>query len=189
MTTDSMIEQLGEALERLDVETEPSECHGMLVGLFCARGKLTKEDWFRAVVPEAPQGDLLAGEAFSTLGALYDETYRQLTDPVLDFHLLLPDEDEDINERADALGGWCQGFLLGLSLGGVQDMDKLPGDAAEVVHDLVELSRAGNYEMSDSDEDENAYAELLEYVRTGVLLINEEINPIKAPPVDPKSLH
>jgi uncharacterized protein YgfB (UPF0149 family) len=104
--------------------------------------------------------------------------------------LLLPGEEAALPERADALGSWCQGFLLGLSLGGVQDIGKLPGDAAEVVRDMVELSRAGSYELSGSDEDENAYAELLEYVRTGALLVNEEMNPIKAPPVvDPKSLH
>lgn len=189
MTTDSVTEALAQALERLDLETGPAECHGMLVGLFCARGKLTKNEWFDALVPERPKGDLLADEAFATLGRLYDETYRQLTDPVLDFHLLVADEQEPLPERADALGSWCQGFLLGLSLGGVQDTGKLPGDAAEVVHDFVELSRAGSYELSDSDEDENAYAELLEYVRTGVLLVNEEMNPIKAPPVDPKNLH
>lgn len=189
MTTDSTIELLAQALERLELETGPSECHGMLVGLFCARGKLSREEWYRALVPEKAQGDLLADEAFATLGKLYDETYRQLTDPVLDFHLLLPGEDATLAECADALGSWCQGFLLGLSVGGVRDTDRLPGDAAEVVHDFVELSRAGSYALSESDEDENAYAELLEYVRAGVLLINEEMNPIKAPPVDHKTLH
>lgn len=189
MTTTDSLESLSQALERLDLETPPSECHGMLAGLFCARGKLSRDQWFDAVAPERPKGDLLVDEALGRLGELYEETYSQLTDPVLDFHLLLPGEEAPLASRADALGSWCQGFLLGLSVGGVRDTGKLPGDAAEVVHDLVELSRAGSYELSDSDEDESAYAELQEYVRTGVLLINEEMNPIKAPPVDPKTLH
>jgi len=184
-----MTDQVARALERLDLETGAYECHGMLVGLICARGKLTKEQWFDALVPERPTGDLLAKEAFAALGSLFEEAWSQMTDPTLDFHPLLPGEDDPLSERTEALGSWCQGFLMGLSVGGVRDIEKLPGDAREVVRDLVELSRAGTYELSDSDEDENAYVELLEYVRTGVLLINEEINPIKAPPVDPKSLH
>ncbi len=32
------------------------------------------------------------------------------------------------------------------------------------------------------EAEESAYAEIVEYVRVGVLLINEEMHPLKAPP-------
>ena len=82
-----------------------------------------------------------------------------------------------------ALGEWCQGFLSGLTLGGISDFDKLGTDAREVVEDLVEIARAGtSYHLEGSEEDEQAYAELMEYLRVGVLLINEELQPLKSAP-------
>jgi len=174
------------ALGRLGSTQTVAEFHGSLVGLICARGKLEKEEWLRQVMP-ADAGDL--GEVRESLVQLHGETLRQLNDPVLEFEPLLPGEGEPLAQRVEALGEWCQGFLLGLSEGGVQQTERLPGDAAEVVRDLVNISRAGAYDLSDSEEDEEAYVELLEYVRAGVLLVNEELNPTRAAPRGDTTLH
>jgi uncharacterized protein YgfB (UPF0149 family) len=76
-----------------------------------------------------------------------------------------------------------------MSAGGIQDIEKLPGDSGEIVRDFVDISRADTYELEGGEEDEVAYNELLEYVRTGVLLLNEELHPSKAPPRDDVTLH
>jgi hypothetical protein len=54
---------------------------------------------------------------------------------------------------------------------------------------MVEIARAGSYELDGGEEDEQSYQQLLEYVRTGVLLLNEELHPTKAPPRDDVTLH
>jgi hypothetical protein len=183
-----LAQRVNTALGRLGSSQSVAEFHGALVGLLCAKGSVDKDDWLVQVAP-GDGADLLLVEVRESLSQLHGETLRQLNDPVLDFEPLLPSEDEPLDERVEALGEWCLGFLLGLSEGGVRDPERLPADAAEVVRDLVDISRAGAYEFSDSDQDEQAYAELLEYVRAGVLLLNEELNPTRAAPRSDGNLH
>ncbi len=71
----------------------------------------------------------------------------------------------------------------------MKDLASLPADSGEVMRDLVEIARASSYDLSGGEEDEASYNELLEYVRTGVLLINEELNPTQAPPQGNTTLH
>jgi yecA family protein len=187
--TSEMIGALDAALEQVETEMEAEECHGTLVGLYCAKGELPVEEWLGYIAHGLDANDLLAKEALQTFRRLHQQTRAGLSDSNLDFHLLLPGDDSTVEERIDSLGQWCQGFLLGLSAGGVTDLDKLPGDSGEILRDLVEIARAGSYELEGGEEDENSYHQLLEYVRTGVLLINEELHPSKAPPRTDVTLH
>lgn len=178
------------ALRRLDAEMSVAECHGVLTGWLCAAHGLTREQWLRHVAPGLDTGDVLAQEAAATLEGLRQAAVAQLNDSMLDFQPLLPGDDQPLAERVEALGEWCQGFLLGMSLGGLQDVAKMPGDSGEALRDLVQLSRAASYDVGEDEEDEAAYTELLEYVRTAVLLVNEELNPTRAAPrMDPTTLH
>jgi hypothetical protein len=177
------------ALRRLGTEMSVAECHGLLAGWLCAGHGLTREQWLGYVAPDMAAGDVLAQEAGDTLEGLRQAVVAQLNDPVLDFQPLLPEDDLPLAERVEALGEWCQGFLLGMSLGGLKDIAKLPGDSGEALRDLVQLSRAGSYDVGEDEEDEEAYSELLEFVRTAVLLVNEELNPTRAAPVVDSTLH
>ena len=58
----------------------------------------------------------------------------------------------------------------------------MPDDVAEIINDLSEISRADTEGDDAGDEAETALEEIIEYVRMGVLLVNEELQPIKAPP-------
>lgn len=187
--TTEMIDALDAALEQVGTEMEAEECHGTLTGLFCAKGELSPDEWLAYVAHNLDANDLLAKEALSTLQKVYESTRKGLNDSTLDFQLLLPGDETRVEERINALGQWCQGFLLGLSAGGVTDIDKLPGDSGEILRDLVEIARAGSYELEGGEEDESSFHQLLEYVRTGVLLLNEEMHPTKAPPRDGITLH
>lgn len=183
-------EAVAEAIERLGGQHEPAEVHGTLTGLLCANEQAPAELWLQHLFASLDDGDLLAAEAVATLRRLHAATSRQLSDPSCEFRLLLPDDDASLDARVHALGEWCQGFLAGLSLGGIKDFRPLPEDAREIVEDIVEIARAdSSYTFSGSEEDENAYAELMEYLRVGVLLVNEEIQPTQAPPVLNPTVH
>ena len=180
------------ALEKLDTEVTPSEVHGTLAGLLCAITSAKAELWQHNLWPHMPQdsGDLLAAEALEIFNQLHDITRLQLNDPNCEFQLLLPVDDDHIDNRVNALGDWCQAYLVGLALGGIKDFAPLPDDAREVANDLVEIARAGSsYSLEGNEEDENAYAELVEYLRVGVLLINEELQPTKSSPQSESTLH
>jgi len=52
----------------------------------------------------------------------------------------------------------------------------------EILRDLAEISKVEFDVEGAGEAEEGAYAEIVEYVRVGVLLINEEMHPVKAPP-------
>ncbi len=184
-----MITRVDSALGLVETEMDAEECHGTLTGLFCAKGKLTVEEWLAYIAHTLDPADLLAREAIETFRALYEQTRKGLNDAVLDFHPLLLGDEAPVEERIESLGEWVQGFLLGLSAGGVSELEKMPGDSGEILRDLVEIARAGSYELDGDEEDEGSFNELLEYVRTGVLLVNEDMHPTKAPPRTDVTVH
>ena len=184
-----VIEALNRALEQVDTEMRAVECHGAMCGLFCARGSLSKEEWLDFIAHGHDPKDLLMREALAALTLLHDITRQQLNDSTLDFHPLQPEDDAPVEARIDALAQWCQGFLLGLSAGGIQQLESLPGEGGEIMRDLVEIARADSYELEEDEEDEQSYFQLLEYVRTGVLLLSEELHPSKAPPRTDATIH
>jgi len=176
-------------LDKIDSEIEPSELHGAFCGLLCAKNETDFAVAQDNLLQSLDNNNLLHREALSGLSSLFESTRQQINDPTCDFHLLLPD-DESVEELVFALGEWCQGFLLGLSLGGITDLDALPEEGAEIAKDFLEIARAGSmYTIEDSEEDEQSYEELMEYVRVGVLLINEILNPEKSMPIDRSKLH
>jgi uncharacterized protein YgfB (UPF0149 family) len=176
-------------LDKIESEIEPSELHGAVCGLLCAKNKTTFDTVRDNLLQSLDHDNLLHREALSSLSSLFDSTNQQINDPTCDFHLLLP-EDESVEELVFALGEWCQGFLMGLSLGGVNDLEALPEEGAEIAKDFLEIARAGSmYTIEESEEDEHSFEELMEYVRVGVLLINEILNPEKSAPIDRSKLH
>lgn len=177
-------------LQHIGADTNPGELHGTLCGMFCAKNAVVRDQWFENLVPAIEHADLSQREAAETLKQLFDETERQFGDPTCDFQLLLPDTGNSIDIRTRALGDWCQGFVMGMMVCGTKDFNKLPENSAEACNDIVEIARAGStYEAEDTEEDATALEELIEYVRVGVLLINEELHPTRAAPVSPSEVN
>ena len=174
--------ELSDALARARSAVDAADCHGLLAGLICASGFADPRVWMAQVFEDFDPKDLLQVAASKQVQALSEDTLVRLNSPELDFELLLPDDDDALRERAESLGSWCSGFLAGLGLGGVSDTSQLPEEVAELLDDLAEIARV-DFEVGEPDEEEQAaFAEVVEYVRVGVLLINEELQPSKAPP-------
>ncbi|MEJ2346826.1 MAG: UPF0149 family protein [Gammaproteobacteria bacterium] len=174
---------LGRLLQRAGAETGPAESHGILCGMLCAQHNVDRGRWANELFAgEAGASDLLARELADALEPLREETVRQLHDESFGFELLLPDDQESLRCRAQALAEWCRGFLLGFStLGGVHA--GLSGDAQEVLGDLVQISRLQGEQGVEDEQEEQSLVEIVEYVRVGVLLIWEELHPA---PTDPR---
>lgn len=166
------------ALSKTDAEMSASESHGALSGMLCGKGKVELGEWLDQVFEELDLNNMLVKEASQLLVGLFNSTQEQLNDAGADYQLLLPDDDQSLAERTDALAEWCQGFTYGLSIGGLKQDVELPEDTTELIRDMVEIARAGHDDESVDDGDEDAYMQLYEYVRMGVLLINEELQPL-----------
>ncbi len=186
-------EQLELALGRAGAVMGASECHGTLCGLHCV-GRINNSEQLssRALAQEGGEQQAVA-DCRQALDELARHTRDILEHAGLEFEPLLPHDAHDLQARVEALSAWCQGFLGGLGEAGSGLLERLPEDSREVVSDLVEISRAG-LEVDDSslDEQEGAYAEIVEYVRVGVMLLLEDLNPRapEAPVQDaPSGLH
>jgi uncharacterized protein YgfB (UPF0149 family) len=156
---------------------ELAEAHGTLVGGLCAAAEYRLEDWLGEILAEGtPDPGVTA-----TLREVFLGTGQALSDHGMEFEMLLPNDEHAIAERAEALGAWCQGFLYGLGTSRIGDSSSLPGEAGEIVRDLMEITRVG-VDLQDTDEsNERAYVELVEFVRVGVQLLFEEMAPLREP--------
>lgn len=166
--------------------TEAAEAHGTLAGCLCATVAYRFEDWLLEILPEGRAGDA----ATEVLRELFSSTAQALGAPQMLFSPLLPDDQQPIDARAGALAQWCQGFLYGLGASSLRDASRLPGEIGEIVRDFTEITRVG-VDSADSDEsNETAYAELVEFVRVGVQLLFEELEPLREQPAPAQgSLH
>lgn len=160
---------------------DAAEAHGTLAGCLCTAVGYRFEDWLLEILPEGRAQPLAA----ATLRELYAETAGSLRAPEMGFDLLLPVDAQSIDARAEALAQWCQGFLYGLGSGAVQDASSIPGDLGEIVRDLTEISRVGVDVAQTEESNENAYAELVEFVRVSVQVIFEELEPLRGQPSSP----
>ena len=61
------------------------------------------------------------------------------------------------------------------------DASELPGEVGEVVRDFIEISHAAVDAESGEESNENAYTELVEFVRVGVQLLFEELASARRP--------
>jgi uncharacterized protein YgfB (UPF0149 family) len=154
---------------------ELAECHGLLCGLMCCKPGITAGDYFDHLA--AMQLLVEPGEALaSVMVEAWENTGKQMDDEELGFALWLPDDDEPLEHRAISLAQWCSGFLAGLGSG--CSLEDISGEAREALSDLVEISRAevsAESGMAEGgNEEEEAYTEIVEYVRIVALTLREE---------------
>jgi len=155
----------------------PEDCHGMLCAMLIVNNSLQCKRWLDEICTQSEVGQGLQGDDHDTLCSLYEHTKKELNDSLLNFTLLIPEDDNSLNTRVSSLKKWCDGFLFGLALAGVKDLSYVPEDTMEILQDITSISQAAE----DEDEDEMnevAYMDIVEYVRMGVLLINEEMHPM-----------
>ena len=180
------IVELEELLYRIDAAMGAADAHGALCGMICARGTVELSEWVDHVIGEQEQGNELLHDVVHRLSELHQSTLEMMNDATGDFKLLLMDDDDPLAERVETLAAWCQGFIYGLAAGGIKEGSELPEDTAELLKDMIEISRAGHdvddtgVEESDDNDDEEAYMEIEEYVRMGVLLVYEELQPLQS---------
>jgi uncharacterized protein YgfB (UPF0149 family) len=58
-------------------------------------------------------------------------------------------------------------------------LEALNGDVGEIVRDFTEISRATGDDADADDANEQAYAELVEFIRVGAQVVFEELLPLR----------
>ena len=162
-------------MSTLGVESAASH-QGGLFGLASASPLDVLPRWVDTVIDDFPT-ELQLSEHRATLHEVARHWTDQLHDGQMGFALLVAGDDTTLSERTESLAQWCQGYLVGLAMGGIKDHNALPGDVPEFVNDLLKISQA----VADgtTDQDEDAFYELCEYVRVGAQLVFDELAALR----------
>jgi hypothetical protein len=169
--------EIARVLETLSATVPAAESHGCLCGALCTTQQYPLDRWLEEIIPdgeEAAEGERRA------LDLLFADTLNALRGDQMEFEPLLPDDEAPLEQRAAALSQWCQGFLYGFGSGGRVKAQELPPNVEEILRDLTHIGRATVDVGENGEEEEEAYAEVLEYVRAGVQLIHDELAEARA---------
>lgn len=161
---------LTKAIQTYQPNGHAAQIHGLLCGVLCANVNTTAKQWEK-IFPNIKKNK----KAHDLLKEVIHISHQQLKEFSFEFSLMLPSEKKDINNRAEALGLWCQGFLTGLKLMHVAIENREPGEVTEALNDIIKISEISFGDITENDEDESAYLELVEYVRLSVLMIFHEL--------------
>lgn len=162
-------EEIADHLLEQGAQVSPSRVHGCLCGLLSAGATAQAEHGLDAL---AEVLDLVAhGELANHILQLYSLSGAALQDEEFTFIPLLPDDEVDIAQRAEALADWCNGFLAGFAYevaGERNPGSALPQPSNEALRDIAALAQV---ELGEDEYDEDAeghYTELVEYLRVAV---------------------
>jgi len=169
-------DDLNETLLKFDSMSEASEAHGTLCGMICINGQADISSWLALIFENQDPNNLSLEESKKVFIDLHSETLEKLTGSSYDLDILIHNDDELLDIRIEDLSYWCQGFLYGLSLAGLTDINKLPVDASEILQDMTDISKAGYSPDDDEEENEIAFAEIIEYIRVGVYVVYNTFN-------------
>ena len=158
--------EVEQACREAGLATPAAELHGGLCGWLAGGGE-SGGNWLAKVMVD----DSLAAPADgSPLARLHAVTATQFEDRDFGLVLLGPGDDAPLAARSGALFDWCRGFVgaFGLAAGG---QPRLSDEGQEALADLARLARATAQDDGD-EEDEEALAEIEEFVRVAALLLH-----------------
>jgi len=190
-------------LSEADAVMSIAECHGMFCGLLslqldaqlsqCLRYVFSGES--SSVEIDKDDEDKLKVDCIKNLQKVFDQTRIDLNDVNIEFNLLIADDDDALSLRISDLQFWTQGYLFGLGIAGLdiersinKNLSEANGqdestankvsEISEMIRDIVQISHISVEGLGDSEDSEKDFYELSEYVRIGVLYIQEECNPL-----------
>jgi uncharacterized protein YgfB (UPF0149 family) len=155
---------------------DAAEAHGSLCGALCSMSPYKMQDWINEILPD---GAALSDESTAMIERVFTATATSFGEQGMEFAPLLPDDEAPLNGRANALALWCTGFLYGLGTGHISDLEALNGDVGEIVRDFTEISRATGDDAEADESNEQAYAELVEFIRVAAQVVFEELLPLR----------
>ena len=175
-------DDLDAALRRCGATWDAAQAHGLLAGRLAVAGVPAGPDWLLQVLEGTDEANAQRDECQKMLDSLYQGAFWQLTERLSEFVPLLPDDTADVAQRTQAMAHWCEAFLHGLVSAKHDQVlkDRLAAEPlSDIIRDMLQITRAEIDEESDEEDNEAAYAELVEYIRVAAQLAYEELSDIR----------
>lgn len=152
----------------------PSTLHGAIVGLL---GAGFDPDADNAIVTlEKALAVDLQGDLVDFITRILRATLSAILDSDYAFHPLLPDDDDEFDERVTSTSDWASGFLTGFTqaVSATASADAtVPPDTAEALKDFAAIAQV-DPEQVESEEAERDLEELIEYLRFAALNVVQD---------------
>ena len=163
-------DSVSSVLASLRLGINASDLHGSLTGYLCAGGRAGADDWLDRL--ELSPADVRAARD-DTLAAVRAAALAQFGHDPAQLEPLLPAASAALALRANALVEWCRGFLGGFGLVGSTLHAPLSDDANEILADFGTIATS-RLEVEGGASDEQAFADVLEFVRVAVARLHRE---------------
>lgn len=175
MSTHNLFEHYDEAsalLSSQDVMASPAELHGVLCGLLCGGAPIAKSLWLQEFNDLVNDGAPLPEGVTSWLHELFAETLAGLSEQK-SLVLLLPDDDEGLDERLLAMAEWAQAFLAGFAVM-QRDLNKVSEELQEMLGDISQITQLDQELEENASETEADYVVIYEHLKLGTMMAFEE---------------
>ena len=177
--------------EQHEIFAHPSEFHGAITGFLAGGMPVTSQNWLGALSDYYHQGMEFPAPVKDILKMMFKVIWQGLNDDNLAFELLLPVDEAPLTDRSTALGGWTQGFLLGIGTNIDTSKNALKDasdDVNEVVQDFAQICKMAE-DIEENEENEAAYFEIYEYVRISAVMCFSELGFDETQSRDKITLH
>lgn len=181
--------ELESLLQDADATACAAECHGIVCGLVCAGAQPGEVAWIDEVLPADERSGQAARLCEHSLTALAQAEWERFAAEDYTFELLLPEDDAPLGERLVALSEWCAGFLFGFGAAAAGRGAELGEPACEFIGDMAKFTQVDTGAEDGDEENESAYAEIVEYIKAGALLVRDASCEQAARGSRPESYH
>ena len=190
MTGERNYEHLNDALRRCGASWNAAQVHGLIAAQLAAVGPASAEDCFAQILDGGDPADALQKECKGLWQEGFTTTHKRRSERLSGFMLVLPDDSVSTADRTAALASWSEGFLHGLVSGrhlageqGTALKARLAAEPlADIIKDMLEITRASADTDADDEEEEVAYIEIVEYLRVASQLVYEELADLRSGP-------
>lgn len=179
-------DSLNAVLQRCGSHWNAAQAHGLLCARLAVSGSDGARVWLHHLIDEKDLSSGISAEDAVVFDGVLATTWAQLAARQSDLELLLPGDGEDTASRAQGLADWSEGFLHGIVADQANEEVRrrlAEEPLADVIKDMLEITRATVGDEDDVEGDENAYVELVEYLRVAAQLAYEELSELR--PADP----
>ncbi|MFT6269240.1 MAG: yecA family protein [Alphaproteobacteria bacterium] len=160
-------------LKQNNIIVDASEVQGILCGMLAGGMNIDDQEWIEALADVINQGEVIPAEAQTFIEKMFDKVCQEFIEADFALKLCLPDDATSINDRGAAFVNWVQGFLLGFGLH-QNDLTTCSAEAKEALEDFSDIAKLDEA-MEEGEESEQAFFEVLEYVRIGAMLCFNEM--------------
>lgn len=178
--------QVSELCQKYFPDLSASQLSGILHGLMANGFTRENGQWQQQLSLFINSNEPFEKEAEKELESLLGQTLDDYQADSFSIDLLIPEDDNLLNQRVKAIGEWAQGYMTGYGL--LKMRVELKEDAKEALQDLSDISQI-DFEVDDDEESEVAFVTIAEHLKMSaqIIYLASQPEPVKADPKeDPK---